>query len=113
MAIDQAEDIRRRLEARQTGQPFIPPEPIPDPPQPAFQPPAPPVSREPPRKPETSPTAINSPQPVVIVDVKIKFWSLVILMVKGAFAFIPAGIIIAIISSLLFAVMTGFLHKGP
>lgn len=37
------------------------------------------------------------PQPVVVVDVDIKFWSMIQLLVKLAFAGIPAMIIIALI----------------
>lgn len=118
MAIDQAEDIRRRLEARQTGNPYVPPESTPTP-EPDFQPP-PPItpSREPisdltrKRRQEAAIADTTHAQPVIIVDVKIKFWSLVVLLVKMAFAFIPAGIIITIISWLFFLVMTGLFHKG-
>ena len=99
---DQAEEIRRRLEAR-GAKPAIDPliednAPLP----PAFQPTpvAPPIERNPveniarQRKLEATIADPSKAQPVVVVDVKIKFWSLVTLMVKVAFAAIPAIIII-------------------
>ena len=38
-----------------------------------------------------------APQPVVVVDVRMSFWSMVVFMVKWAFATIPAILIILII----------------
>lgn len=119
MAIDQVEDLRRRLEARQTGKPYVPPQPStePDRPPDPVKPVAPPVP-DPvkPFAPETQALAQRrkleaalannaNAQPVVIVDVKIKFWSMVVLMVKWAIAAIPAAIIIAILFSILFQVV--------
>ena len=38
---------------------------------------------------------------VVITDIKIPFWSIVVLIIKWVFAALPAGIIIALILGLL------------
>lgn len=96
--INQAEQIRKRLEARAAGQP-VPPAP-PPPPAPAFQPTPAPVSPPPVAK-----VTLVGPQQVEVVNVNISFWHMVILMVKAAFAAIPALIIIAAI----LAVATPFL----
>ena len=48
--------------------------------------------------------------PVTVVDVKIPFWSMVILLVKWAIAAVPAIIILFVLSTLLtmlFAFVTG------
>jgi hypothetical protein len=143
--VDQAEEIRRRLEkvaAQREGRPWTPPlnpeppiqpplnpeppvQPPPDPESPVRssrsdpEPPAPlppPVpssnadrSSAAPRQPATVPDRAD-PQAVVIVDVKIKFWSLVVLMVKIAFAAIPATIIIAAIWMVILTVVQGLFH---
>lgn len=53
---------------------------------------------------------------VIVTDVKIPFWSLVILMVKLAIAAIPAFIILLIIGSVVSVVMAvifgGGMHHG-
>ncbi len=36
-------------------------------------------------------------QPVVVVDIRMKFWSMVIFLIKLAFASIPAAIVIIIV----------------
>ncbi len=36
-------------------------------------------------------------QPVVVVDIRMKFWSMVIFMIKLAFACIPAAIVITVV----------------
>lgn len=47
---------------------------------------------------------------VVVVDIKIPFLSMVVLMVKWVLAAIPAIIILAVIASILGAVLGGTLH---
>ena len=47
-------------------------------------------------------------QPVVVVDIKMGFWSMVIFMVKWAFAAIPAMLIIAVIGAMIFGFLIGF-----
>ena len=49
-------------------------------------------------------------QEVVVVDVKIPFWSMVVLLVKWALASIPAILILFVIGSLLAALFGGVLH---
>jgi len=44
---------------------------------------------------------------VTIVDVKIGFWSMVVLMVKAAIAFIPAMIILGVIGAAIGGVVMG------
>lgn len=53
--------------------------------------------------------AISGSQPVVVVDIQMKFWSMVVFMVKWAFAAIPALIIIAVIVTLITMVSAGFI----
>jgi len=48
-------------------------------------------------------------QPVVVVDIKMSFWSMVVFMVKWAFAAIPAILIIAVIGAVLWGFLIGFL----
>ncbi len=45
-------------------------------------------------------------QPVVVIDIRMGFWSMVIFMVKAAFAAIPAMIIVAAITTLLVALIS-------
>lgn len=52
----------------------------------------------------------NSRQ-IVVTDIKIPFWSLVVLLVKWALAAIPAVIILVIIGAVASAVL-GFLFGG-
>jgi hypothetical protein len=47
---------------------------------------------------------------VVVVDVKIPFWSMVILLVKWAIAAIPAVIIVAALAAAMSAVLGGVFH---
>lgn len=46
---------------------------------------------------------------VVVTDVNIKFTSMVILMVKASLAAIPAMIILGIIGSVFFAIISGMM----
>lgn len=46
-------------------------------------------------------------QPVIVVDIQMRFWSMVVFMVKWAFAAIPALIIIAVIITVLSGFFTG------
>ena len=94
---DQAEEIRRRLEARGAKR-ADPAKPVTNS-RPEFRPPPAPqpdrtqldaIARQ--RTMEAASSDPTRAQPVVVVDVKIKFWSLVTLMVKVAFATIPAAI---------------------
>ncbi len=52
----------------------------------------------------------NEKSEVVVVDVKIPFWSMVTLLVKWALASIPALIILFIIGALLSALFGGVFH---
>lgn len=52
---------------------------------------------------------IGDSQPVVVVDIQMRFWSMVVFMVKWAFAAIPALIIIALIITALTMFLTGFM----
>jgi len=52
----------------------------------------------------------NSPQ-VVVTDIKIPFWSMVVLMVKWALAAIPAIVILIVIGSVTSAVL-GLMFGG-
>lgn len=45
---------------------------------------------------------------VIVVDVKMRFWSMVFFMVKWAIASIPALIILAVLLSLMSALFHGF-----
>jgi len=47
---------------------------------------------------------------VVVTDIKIPFISMVVLMVKWAVATIPALIILSVIGSIIFGVLTGLMH---
>jgi hypothetical protein len=49
-------------------------------------------------------------QEVVVVDVKIPFWSMVVLMVKWAIAAIPAAIILFLLGAILISVFAGTFH---
>jgi hypothetical protein len=52
------------------------------------------------------------PNEVVVVDVKIPFWSMVILLVKWALASIPAIVILFLIGTLLSALFGDLFHWG-
>lgn len=57
----------------------------------------------------------NNTQEIVVTDIKIPFWSMVVLLVKWALAAIPAVFILIIIGSLLsmaFGVLFGGWHWG-
>lgn len=45
-------------------------------------------------------------QPVVVIDVRMSFWSMVVFMVKWVIAAIPAFIILSLLASVVFAVFT-------
>jgi hypothetical protein len=53
----------------------------------------------------------DTPNTIVVTDVKIPFWSLVVLMVKWALASIPAVIILIAIGAVASAAL-GFLFGG-
>ena len=53
----------------------------------------------------------NITQTTVVTDIKIPFWSLVVLMVKWALAAIPAVVILIAIGTIVSAVFT-FLFSG-
>lgn len=48
---------------------------------------------------------------VVVVDIKMRFWSMVFFMVKWAIASIPAIIILVFLLSLFAAIFQGFLGR--
>ncbi|MFV3387823.1 hypothetical protein ACNFCJ_20795 [Pseudomonas sp. NY15364] len=52
--------------------------------------------------------SVSAARPVVVVDIKMGFWSMVVFMVKWAFAAIPAMLIIAVIGAMLFGFLIGF-----
>lgn len=52
-------------------------------------------------------------QQVVIIDIKIPFWSMVVLMVKWALAAIPAIFILFLIGMVFSAIMTGVFGPSP
>jgi hypothetical protein len=47
---------------------------------------------------------------VVVVDVKIPFWSMVVLLVKWAIAAIPAFVILVILATVTSMVLNAFFH---
>lgn len=47
---------------------------------------------------------------VVVVDIKIPFWSMVVLMVKWTLAAIPAIVILVAIATIISAVFGGLFH---
>jgi len=49
---------------------------------------------------------------VVVVDVKIPFWSMVVLLVKWSLAAIPAIIILFLLATALSAVLGSVFHMG-
>jgi len=49
-------------------------------------------------------------QEIVVVDVKIPFWSMVVLVVKWAIAAIPAAIILFLLVGVLMSVFGGTFH---
>lgn len=109
---DQAEEIRRRLEAKASGQPLPPitppPQQLPTPPPP-IQPATAELARK--RRLEAAIDDTSRAQAVVVVDVKIKFWSLVVLMVKSAFAAIPALFIVAVAWYFIIQLLSNLAHK--
>jgi hypothetical protein len=52
----------------------------------------------------------NDTREVVVVDVKIPFWSMVVLLVKWAIAAIPAVIILVLLTAIVSALMGGVFH---
>ncbi|MHC1726404.1 MAG: hypothetical protein AB9866_10405 [Syntrophobacteraceae bacterium] len=48
---------------------------------------------------------------VVVVDVKMPFWSMVVFMVKWAVASIPALIILTVIFSVVIGLLGGLAHR--
>ena len=49
---------------------------------------------------------------VVVVDIKIRFWSMVVLLVKWALASIPAIVILFVIGSVLSTLFRSLFHWG-
>ena len=49
---------------------------------------------------------------IVVVDIKITFWSMVTLLVKWALASIPAIIILFVIGTILSTIFSGIFHWG-
>ena len=49
---------------------------------------------------------------VVVVDVKIPFWSMVVLLVKWAIAAIPAMIILLVLATVVSMVLGGVFHRN-
>jgi hypothetical protein len=56
------------------------------------------------------PAMSNDAREVVVVDVKIPFWSMVVLLVKWAIAAIPAFVILFALSVLISAIFGGIFH---
>lgn len=106
--IDQAEQLRRRLEARAKGEP-LPPIPEPDP---AFQPPPlkPESAVQPSETPVFTELKVSGPAQVEVVNINISFLRMVELMVKTAFATIPAALIIAFIWWFVIQIIREFLR---
>lgn len=111
---DQAEELRKRLEARgiKAPDPVLDDHaPLPDP---FRQDIAPPVMSHAAsatvdgRKLENAVHDISRAQPVVVVDVKIKFWSMVVLMTKMVLAALPAFILANLIIFGLFVALGGW-----
>lgn len=48
---------------------------------------------------------------VVIVDIQIPFWSMVVLMVKSAFAAIPAMVIVMFVAAIFFGIFGGIFMR--
>ncbi len=46
---------------------------------------------------------------VIVVDIKMPFWSIVVFMVKAAIAAIPAVIILTLVGSLVMSILGGLL----
>lgn len=58
--------------------------------------------------------SVSAARPVVVVDIKMGFWSMVIFMVKWAFASIPALIIIFLIGTAVLSFFAGFMsYSSP
>lgn len=108
--VDQAEDIRQRLEAlqnkQQSGRNTSAISPTTEIREESNRPLSPKMENlVKQRKLEAAIDNIANAQPVVVVDVKMKFGSMVAFMVKWAFAAIPAFLIISVIVWGFFAVM--------
>lgn len=56
------------------------------------------------------PTEPNTP--VTVVDIQMPFWSMVVFLVKVAIASIPAVIILSILGTIFFAIMTALFGVG-
>ncbi len=55
----------------------------------------------------------HGPTEVVVVDVKMKFWSMVVFMVKWVIASIPALIILGLIGTLMMVMFHIVFGTGP
>jgi len=53
---------------------------------------------------------MNETREVVVVDVKIPFWSMVVLLVKWAIAAIPAMIILLVLAAVVSMLLGGAFH---
>jgi len=53
---------------------------------------------------------MNETREVVVVDVKIPFWSMVVLLVKWAIAAIPAMIILLVLAAAVSMLLGGVFH---
>lgn len=54
----------------------------------------------------------QSPQPIVVTDIHMPFWSMVIFLVKLAIAAIPAILILAVLGAVLSGVFAGLLWRS-
>jgi|GEM_PF-806783 len=57
---------------------------------------------------EVATRGLNGAQPVVVVDVQMRFWSMVVFMVKWAIAAIPALLILLVLGTVAATLITGF-----
>lgn len=105
---DQADEIRQRLEARQQGVPFAPPQNSESPVSPKPFRPETQAALEKRRKLNAALAETAQAQPVVIVDIRMRFWSMAWFMVKWSFATIPALVIIFSIMWALFLLLDKF-----
>lgn len=111
---DQAEELRRRLESRgaKAPDPILDDHaPVPDSFHESTQPPAMSQATAATARKRNMEIAINDisrAQPVVVVDVKIKFLSMVVLMTKMVLAALPAFIIANLIVFGLFSALGGW-----
>jgi hypothetical protein len=58
-------------------------------------------------------TLSNEQREVVVVDVRIPFWSMVVLLVKWSIAAVPAILILFAIGAVVSAIFAGLFHWVP